>query len=91
MRAGVDDRLLDVVSRQVRAVGISADPELQHDHPREAELRAEPSNGLGDHAEVLGDHVERAEHCLGGLEDGGAGAATPAAVGRSRAAGGNGQ
>ena len=90
VRARVDDRLLDVVSRQVRAVGIAADRELQHDHPREAELRAQPANGLGDHAEILGDHVERAEHRLGGLEHGGAGAATPAAVGRRRAAGGNG-
>ena len=54
--AGVDDPVLDVVGRRVRAarrVGIH--PELEHQHPRQAELVAQPLHRRRDHAQVLGD------------------------------------
>jgi hypothetical protein len=51
--------------RAVRVVGIEA--ELHDDHPGEAELAAQPVDGLGDDAEVLGDDRQISQRARGGI------------------------
>jgi hypothetical protein len=57
----VDDGLLLVVLESVRAAWRAVERPLQNDHSGETELLAEPDDGRGDHAEVLGDERHLAQ------------------------------
>ena len=68
--AGVDDQLLDVVLGPVRIAAAAAEAEEEHRHAGQAELEPQPLDGRRDHAEVLGDQLQRTELAARGVEDG---------------------
>jgi hypothetical protein len=67
-----------MVLQPVRVRAAAAEAELKHDHPREAQLLAQPLDGRRDRAEVLRDERECAERVLDGAKELDAGTATPA-------------
>ena len=78
VRRRVDDLPLAMVLEPVRVRLRPAERPEQDDHPGEAELVAQRLDVRGDHAEVLGDHGQRAELPLCGAEHRVAGAGQPA-------------
>src|ERR1043166_5427332 len=69
VRARVDDRVADVVVRQVFVGRVGAEAELDDAHARKVELVAQRDHVGRDEAEVFGDDGERAEFRLDGLKE----------------------
>ena len=79
VRPGVDDLVLAVVGEPVRAVRVGVERVLHDRHPRVAEAVAQPLDGRGDDAEVLGDQRQLPELRGRGVEHRAARPALPAA------------
>src|SRR5439155_12590552 len=71
-----------MVPRRVRVGARAAERPVEHHHPRETELVAQPVHGRRDQAEVLRDYRQLAERALDGAEELGARAAAPVAAPR---------
>ena len=84
VRARVGDRVASVVRRVVRVALAAAEGPEENDHPREAELVAQPVHRRRDVAEVLGDQRQIAELALDRAEELGPGTGPPAAALRRR-------
>src|SRR5205085_1241715 len=69
VRACVDDRVADVVVRQVFVGGVGAEGELKYAHAWEVELVAKLDHVGRDEAEVFGDDGERAEFAFDCLKE----------------------
>ena len=68
-----------MVLERVRVAAGAAEGPEEHDHPRQAELVAQPLHRRSDVAEILGDQGQVAELALDGAEEIGAGARPPVA------------
>ena len=55
MRAGVDDRLVHVIMRQMIVRCVATKSKLQNSHSRETKFRAQTLNIRGNDAEILCD------------------------------------
>ena len=79
--AGVDDLVVLEVGQVVGVVLVGRlEPELQHGHPRQAQLLAQVDDGLVDVAEVLREQRQRAQRLVGRVEHPTSGALFPPAT-----------
>ena len=87
VRPGVDDAVLTVRRGPVRVVRVVVEAELEHVHPGQPELVAQPHHRRGDHPEVLGHDRKPAELGDDGVEQLAPGPWPPDALSGRRGAG----